>query len=458
MDTIEFDIEFLSQKLSENPASPLFARLADLYLQNGQQVEALEICLEGTAAHPDYYAGFIVLGKIHVALKEYSKARDSFAKAQTLSPFNQTIASLLKAISDHKDGSDRTTDENYFVPQEKPVQSAAVSNAESRSADYRSPQTEQFEMPTAEEIGFSQIPDPAGTSGYSLSSPSEGGSFPTHDEYSNQHQARINAQPEQSLEDFLNATLRPVQSPELQQEPEQEATEQMAFSQPEESAAEFEQPMEQAAEPEQIFEAEQHEQQYDVQEQQAAEERLPEEQPADVMTVEEQVSGVEQSAEQASEEYATEEMQSAASDAAAEQIAEIEEPVQAEEPEMVFTSPEQAQLFAEMTGETQSEEPAADQGTNIDELAERLQNVQRIVPNENTPAAGETADENEQSESFGAEMVTPTLAEIYVSQGEYTAAIQAYEILMFSQPGKTAEFQQRVKELQQLQMEKEGLI
>ena len=55
-------------------------------------------------------------------------------------------------------------------------------------------------------------------------------------------------------------------------------------------------------------------------------------------------------------------------------------------------------------------------------------------------------------------MVTPTLAEIYASQGEYGAAIQAYEILMFSHPGKTAEYQQRIRELQKKQLEKEGLL
>ena len=41
MEFEEFDIEFLAQKMAENPQSPLFARLADLYIGKEQVVEAI---------------------------------------------------------------------------------------------------------------------------------------------------------------------------------------------------------------------------------------------------------------------------------------------------------------------------------------------------------------------------------------------------------------------------------
>jgi hypothetical protein len=131
-------------------------------------------------------------------------------------------------------------------------------------------------------------------------------------------------------------------------------------------------------------------------------------------------------------------------------------PQSADEPEIIFTSPEQAQLFADETAAVEETPVSAE--PSIDDLAERLQNADRIMPQENyRPAEPPPAEETE-TQSFETDMVTPTLAEIYASQGEYTAAIQAYEILMFTQPGKTAEFQQRVKDLQRLQSEKDGTI
>ena len=80
LDTSEFDIEFLAQKLSENPGSVLFARLADLYVAKNQSVEAMKLCEGGIKLFPRYYAGYIVLGKIHLALKGIFQKLDRHLK------------------------------------------------------------------------------------------------------------------------------------------------------------------------------------------------------------------------------------------------------------------------------------------------------------------------------------------------------------------------------------------
>lgn len=49
----EFDIEFLALKMSENPQSMLFARLADLYLTKEQPVEAMKLLEEGSPGSRD---------------------------------------------------------------------------------------------------------------------------------------------------------------------------------------------------------------------------------------------------------------------------------------------------------------------------------------------------------------------------------------------------------------------
>jgi hypothetical protein len=94
--------------------------------------------------------------------------------------------------------------------------------------------------------------------------------------------------------------------------------------------------------------------------------------------------------------------------------------------------------------------------TDIDVLAEKLQNVERIKPQEHYEPPKPITQQEEQT-AYESDMVTPTLAEIYASQGEFGAAIQAYEILQFSQPENSGKYQQRIRELQQKQLEKDGL-
>lgn len=125
-------------------------------------------------------------------------------------------------------------------------------------------------------------------------------------------------------------------------------------------------------------------------------------------------------------------------------------------PEPVFSSPEQAQLFAEMTGV--DEPPVSSSATDLDSLTQKLQSAEKIVPEVNYQPKTPVPTETSEDQAYETDAVTPTLAEIYASQGEYRAAIQAYEILMFSQPAKGADYQKRVRELTQLQMEKDGLL
>jgi tetratricopeptide (TPR) repeat protein len=81
--------------------------------------------------------------------------------------------------------------------------------------------------------------------------------------------------------------------------------------------------------------------------------------------------------------------------------------------------------------------------TELDALASKLGNAERIVPQESEKEA--SPKESVPSDSL---VITPTLAEIYATQGEYGAAIQAYEILILSKPNERDRFEKRIKELQ----------
>ncbi len=87
--------------------------------------------------------------------------------------------------------------------------------------------------------------------------------------------------------------------------------------------------------------------------------------------------------------------------------------------------------------------PPEPRPTGLDVLATQLENAGRIVPQEPKPSL--SPEESAPLDSF---VITPTLAEIYASQGEYGAAIQAYEILILSKPNDRERFEKRISELQ----------
>ena len=403
MEFEEFDIEFLALKMAENPQSMLFARLADLYIGKEQPAEAMPLLEEGIKNFPEYYAGYIVLGKAHLAFKEYSRAQSAFEKALELSPFNQTAAKLLIAVPNKPDESTRTTDENYFAPPvqaqdaepqqvfAEPVQEGTSigTDALDLSAGYEN-EPSLLEQLQAEEDARLRAEAESGlqssayqetvTDPFTYTAepeihqvPSE--PFPSYDEYFAQNQSRINIQDPISLDEHLN-TEQNMNPPFIEERSVVPSIDDDPFTIP----------------------------------------------------------------------------------AATHTVASVEPH---EEPEPVFANPEQEALFAQMNAineEIAEEETASPASLDIDSLAEKLQSAEKIVPQVNYQPQNPVPKETQDDQAYETDAVTPTLAEIYASQGEYRAAIQAYEILMFSVPAKGADYQARIRQLQQMQMEKDGLI
>lgn len=85
--------------------------------------------------------------------------------------------------------------------------------------------------------------------------------------------------------------------------------------------------------------------------------------------------------------------------------------------------------------------------SDLESLAKMLQEASRIVPKEETQTSPVPPASNDESESAGAgqpTIVTQTMAEIYVAQNEFKAAIDAYKELMKKQPEHAKAFQQRI--------------
>ncbi|MBN2028949.1 tetratricopeptide repeat protein [bacterium] len=78
--TEEETIQYLEERLKENPKSLLFARLADIYIRRGRIDEAIDLCSQGIQHHPYYLTGNYILGKAYDLKGEQDKAEAEYKK------------------------------------------------------------------------------------------------------------------------------------------------------------------------------------------------------------------------------------------------------------------------------------------------------------------------------------------------------------------------------------------
>ena len=327
MDLSEFDIDFLSQRLSDNPQSPLFARLADLYLSKNQSSEALKLCEAGVQAYSSYATGYIVLGKCYLALNENSKAKLAFTQAIHLSPFNQVARKLLSEIVP-------TVDENA---------EPAIDQSNATVAQSSEPQPEQQIAASPAEENISEAPSVQ----ESEPAADESVSIPVIEE---SRQEEVEQIPPIDV-----SAAQEVTAPVIE-----DRVEEVVSSSP-----------------------------------------VPSAEPGTLMTLDDFI-------------------QIHSASLAAEKTISLDEYLGNIPPSVV---------------------PAP--VTELDTLASKLENAERIVPQESMEEP--FPKESVPSDSL---VITPTLAEIYATQGEYGAAIQAYEILILSKPNDRDRFEKRIKELQ----------
>ncbi len=310
MDISELDIDFLSQKLSDDSQSPLFARLADLYLMKNQADEALRLCEAGVKIYPIYASAHVVLGRCHLALNEKAKARTALQRAVQLSPFGQVAKALLAEIPEGATDEVRAIEDEFLAasaPSQNSVVTVSQSPEENPSVENEEPLPHQVIEESADSFTSTESYDKREENS-AASLPEKPTSFPMLEEYL---QEKLGAEPNSdviSLDEYLDVSTLPAES------------------------------------------------------------------------------------------------------------------------------------------------------NHIETIAEQLQNAGRIVPQNDAPSTPVPEISSSEPSPFESNIVTPTLAEIYASQGEYSAAIQAYEILILSKPEERGRFEQRIKELQAKLYESEGLV
>lgn len=79
-----------------------FAREAATYLRDGEIGRAVELCVAGTQAYPEYAMGHLVLGRCYEALGHTREAIAEYRRALTSLPDNPTILALVHAAEERE--------------------------------------------------------------------------------------------------------------------------------------------------------------------------------------------------------------------------------------------------------------------------------------------------------------------------------------------------------------------
>lgn len=84
----------------QDPASIVFAPLADFLLGVGKTEEAIRICLEGLNHHPDFVSGRLVLAKAWIQKRDFARAKEIVNRILEKLPAQTRAKELLMLIAE----------------------------------------------------------------------------------------------------------------------------------------------------------------------------------------------------------------------------------------------------------------------------------------------------------------------------------------------------------------------
>ena len=483
----------LEQRLAQEPQSPLFARLADYYLQAGRANDALRLCDDGLALYPFYTTAHLIKAKVlnHLGMK--AEARHAYEVVQEFLPTNESVERILStiepvpseqaaatiAVPEHFEAEEPPRPDSEVVAEEPQVEETTQSFVEEAPAE--EVQAAAVENFPAEEIVALEEPSAA------LEEPlvqepitEEPQSFQSAEPAQAPENAfgfgeEPAAEPTQASEDAFGIGTQPAVEPQPE---EPSAADKLGLELQPESQQSYDDFMSSLGQPpaapaeESPFGSEQIEVPQTSNEPEpeaAAHQEIPGDEPPVVAEV--PVSAPETPVIEASEwEDAFSQLRQPASETGetteAPQVAEenpfavfgTEQPSEAAESEPYedFTARVRMELFGTEDSVTLEEylTPAGPAGTpeaapdQIGELAEKLKSSPRMTPPVINFSEKEARSAGGPEAAGGSGFVTPTLAEIYVKQGWFDDAIKAYRALAANKPAEKEKFEQRIAEIE----------
>lgn len=91
MEYFNEEIERLEDTLRENIESPVFARLAALYIEKGEYLHAITLCDHGTETYPEYATGYLLRAIALQNLEKYDESIENLRKVKGIVPRCQVI-------------------------------------------------------------------------------------------------------------------------------------------------------------------------------------------------------------------------------------------------------------------------------------------------------------------------------------------------------------------------------
>lgn len=466
-DSAQERIKSLEQRLAQEPQSPLFARLADYYLQAGRAKDALRLCDDGLALYPFYSTAHLVKGKALIKLGMMAEAKHEYEVVHQLLPTSDSVARLFSSIDIGKPPevhaarivkkvaevvTPRTSAPEVRI-EERPVEEPQVVVAE-EAPPQEPPATEEPFGP-AEEVA---APEPT-TAQPETFEPVEATATPEDAFGVIAPPPPVTEEETPSAADKLGLDTRPES---MQTPPD------FGFGSAAETPVEEDtfgaQPAEQ---PQPAFEATPAEAQepsmYEVPETEPAQ-PAPEAAVPATPAAEEGPTGDWMEAFSQLQQPGAEETGTPATTPAEEENpfamfgAEQPSAVTEGEPYEDFSARIRMELFGtedtltldEYLGQSTPQEPPPEAPSDIGELAEKLKTSQRITPPVINFAEKAPRPPSEADTASAAGFVTPTLAEIYVKQGWYDDAIKAYRALSTNKPAEKEKYEQRIVEIEEM--------
>ena len=487
-------IQSLERLLTSQPNSPLFAQLADFYLEAGRAQDALRLCDRGLAHHPFYTTGHLIKGKALLALNMKSEARREFELVHDAFPLNESVARTLSQIPQGEEETLTAPPPPEPAAQEEPPAAPAVPEAEAPPAETDSDQlmTQFTEPETPAAVGETTAEAPA-EDPFGLTAESEGAppetevsQAETFEQFADRKRGELfGMENSLALEDYLSEAPQPAASAEPVEAPAEEpAAAEEPASEPEEPEDPFAVTTESAAtEDEQTSETPEDPFAM-VAEPAPTEDQQPAQEPEDPFAAPAESTTTEETPEDpfaslgepppateepATEPPATEQPAPETTEdpfAALTALAEQEEEKAAETTDIITPSAPDSQQttsddspedpFAQLAAASQDPGQQEAGENQIEELAEKLKDAKKITPIINL-SEKETTPASEQEAPSGSGFVTPTLAEIYAKQGWYDDAIKAYKALANSKPLEKEKFEKRIQELEEQKKQQDSI-
>jgi tetratricopeptide (TPR) repeat protein len=106
----DVSIRTYENKLNQRPESLIFSRLADCYRKRGDIQQAIDVCSQGLARHPESITGRVILGRCYLEQEKYKEALIEFTKVIEQDSRNQVALKMVADVYARQDMKEKAGD------------------------------------------------------------------------------------------------------------------------------------------------------------------------------------------------------------------------------------------------------------------------------------------------------------------------------------------------------------